>query len=391
MLDRKKVYLITSNAEAGTLESLPATAPLEIIDSDDLVRANLRFSKHDKVCIASEAAIEKVIEKIDDLARIKAIELLKNKYAFRQILTAIYPDLQYQFIQSHQIQDLKITQKSVIKPVKGVFGTAVRIIDRNTNLTELAAELQTELTKNTDLFSASVLSTTDFIVESYIDGEEYAVDMFYNSSGEACIVNIYHHPLPQNLAYLHVIYYSSQAVFDLIYAKAKQFFTELNGILKVTNLPIHGEFKLDGVGGASLFAERPAGKENRLMPIELNSLRFGGMGLGNLAFHGLGVDPYACFAEDIEPDWPQIWQDKPADIFAFFIAYNGANINVLNCKPDREKLKRQFTKVLLERNFDYQNQLAFGIYILKETKQNLSRLLQIEFDDFFELTLNQSA
>jgi hypothetical protein len=370
MLDRQKVYLITSNAEAGTLESLPATAPLEIIDSDDLVRANLRFSKHDKVCIASEAAIEKVIDKIDDRARIKAIELLKNKYAFRQILADIYPNFQYQFIQSHQIQDLKITQKSVIKPVKGVFGTAVRIIDRDTDLTELASQLQTELAKNTDLFSASVLSTTDFIVESYIEGEEYAVDMFYNSSGEACIVNIYHHPLPQNLAYLHVIYYASKAVFDLIYARAKQFFTELNGILNVTNLPIHGEFKFDG---------------DRLMPIELNALRFGGMGLGNLAFHGLGVDPYGCFSNDLEPDWQQIWQDRPADIFAFFIAYNGANINVVNYQPDREKLKRQFTEVLLERDFDYQNQLAFGIYILKETTQNLARLLQIEFDDFFEL------
>jgi ATP-grasp domain len=378
MFDRPKIYVIASNAEAGTLESLPATAGMEIIDSDNLNQTNLRFSKHDKVCIASEAAIEKVIDKIDDSVRVKAIELLKNKYAFRQMLTAIYPDFQYQFIQSHQIQDLKITEKSVIKPVKGVFGTAVRIIDRDTDLTELAAELQTELTKNVDLFSPSVLSTTDFIVERYIDGEEYAVDMFYNSVGSACIVNIYHHPLPQNPAYLHVIYYSSQAVFDRIYANAKHFFTELNRILGVTNLTIHGEFKFDSVGGASL-------KENRLMPIELNSLRFGGMGLGNLAFHGLGIDPYAYFAEDIEPDWQQIWQNKQADIFAFFIAYNGTNININKYRPNREKLRQQFTEILLERNFDYQNQLAFGIYVLKENQKNLARLLQIEFDDFFEL------
>ena len=370
MLDRQQVYLITSNAEAGTLESLPATAPLEIIDNFELVKTNLRFSKHDKVCIGSEAAIENVIARIDDLARVKAIELLKHKYAFRQILADIYPSFQYQFIQSHQIQDLQITQKSVIKPVKGVFGTAVRIIDRDTDLTELGSQLQTELTKNTDLFSPSVLSTTDFIVERYIEGEEYAVDMFYNSVGSACIVNIYHHPLPQNLAYLHVIYYSSQAVFDRIYAKARQFFTELNRILNVTNLPIHGEFKFDG---------------ECLMPIELNSLRFGGMGLGNLTFHGLGIDPYACFAEDIEPDWQQIWQDKQTDIFAFFIAYNGANIDTRKYQPDREKLKQQFTEILLERDFDYQHQLAFGIYILKETQQNLAKLLKIEFDDFFEL------
>jgi ATP-grasp domain len=370
MVEHQKVYLITSNAEAGTIESLPATAQMAIIDSDCLVQTNLRFTKHDKVCIASEAALDRTIAKIDDPVRVQAIELLKNKYTFRQILAAIYPNFQYQCIQTHQITDLQLTQKSVIKPIKGVFGTAVKIIDRDTDLTELAAELQTELAKNAELFSPSVLSTTDFLVESYIDGEEYAVDMFYDADGTACIVNIYHHPLPQNPAYLHVIYYSSQAVFDRIYIKAKQFFTKLNSILGVTNLPIHGEFKLDG---------------DRLMPIELNALRFGGMGLGNLVFYALGVDPYACLAEDIEPDWQQIWQDKQADLFVFFIAYNGAKIDVKEYRPNREKLKSQFTKILIERDFDYQTQLVFGIYILQETNRNLSRLLQIEFDDFFEL------
>jgi hypothetical protein len=126
-------------------------------------------------------------------------------------------------------------------------------------------------------------------------------------------------------------------------------------------------------------------KENRLMPIELNALRFGGMGLGNLVFYALGVDPYACFAKDREPDWQQIWQHNHTDLFAFFIAYNGANINTKDYRPNREKLKKQFTKILLERDFVYQNQLVFGIYVLQETSENLAKLLQIEFDDFFEL------
>ena len=46
---------------------------------------------------------------------------------------------------------------------------------------------------------------------------------------------------------------------------------------------------------------------------------------------------------------------------------------------------KKLTKILLEREFDRQNQLAFGIYILQETSQNLAKLLQIEFDSFFEL------
>ena len=369
MLDRQKVYLVTSNAEAGTLESLPVTAQMEIISNDDLLQTNLRFSKNDKVCIASEAAIETIVSRMDDLARKNAIEVLKNKYAFRKMLADLYPNYQYQLVKMQEVKDLKITQKSIIKPVKGVFGTAVRIIDRDTDLTKLVSELKIELSRNENVFSNGVLSKEDFIIEQYIEGEEYAVDMFYNATGEACITNIYHHPIPHNKAYLHMIYYSSKEVFDDIYVKAKHFFTELNQILSVTNIPLHSEFKLCN---------------NKLIPIEINILRFGGMGLGNLVFHSLGINPYACFLNNTEPDWQKIWQEDTNDIFAFFIAYNGASINISNYRPNRERLKQQFTQILLEHSFDYQKQLTFGIYYLKETQENLSALLEIEFDDFFE-------
>jgi hypothetical protein len=171
-------------------------------------------------------------------------------------------------------------------------------------------ELQSELEKNGSIFSESVLSMDDFIVEQFIDGEEYAVDMFYNASGEPCIVNIYHHPMPVNKAYLHMIYYSSKEVFDRIYEKAKSFFIELNKILNVTNFAIHSEFKLDN---------------EDLLPIEMNSMRFGGMGLGNLVYHSLNINPYTYFLNDAEPDWKSIWVEEEHSIYTFFIAYNAAN------------------------------------------------------------------
>ncbi len=369
MLDRQKVYLITSNAEAGTLESLPITENLEIISNEDLVQSDLRFASHDKVCIASEASIETVVSKMDDPVRKSTITTLKDKYSFRKALTNIYPEYRYQFVKASEISSLKITRKSVIKPVKGVFGTAVRTIDRDTDLTNLATELTMELSKNASIFSDSVLSQADFLVEEYIEGEEYAIDMFYDADGNPRIMNICHHPIPENRAYLHILYYFSQEVFDRIYTKAKYFFTQLNQILNVTNITMHCEFKLDG---------------DKLMPIEINPLRYGGMGFGNMGFHALGINPYTYFLNNIEPDWQTIWKDNREDIFCFFIAYNGANINVTESKPNQQRLKQQFTEVLLECSFDYQTQLAFGIYCLKETKENLANLLKIDFDNFFD-------
>lgn len=368
-IDPSKVYLVTSNAESGTLESLPVDSRIETIDLDYLSQSNLHFSKNDKVCIDSEAAIELVTSRIDDPAKQQAVRLLKDKYAFRQMLGTMYPQYQYQLVKTNEIQGLQIDQKSIIKPVKGVFGTAVKIIDSDTDLTSLSEELQSELLKNKRVFTEGVLSQADFIVEQYIEGEEYAVDMFYNSVGDPCITNIYHHPIPANRRYLHVVYYSSKAVFDRIYTEAKAFFIALNKILNVTNLTIHSEFKLDG---------------EKLVPIELNSLRFGGMGLGNMVFHSLGVNPYTYFLNDLEPNWQALWQDKEQDIFTFFIAYNGASIDLSSHKPNYQLLEQQFTEILFRQYFDYQHQLVFGIYCLKETSQNLPKLLEIEFDDFFE-------
>ena len=364
-----KLYLITTNSVAGTLETMPPTDNLKILNIDELEKSDLRFSGRQKICITSEASIDILLRRIDDANKVNAITKLKDKYLFREILKEIYPNYKFQLIKTEEIKDLTITEKSVIKPIKGFFGTAVRIIEPHTDFLELSIELQNELEKNGAIFSDKVISRDDFIIEQFIEGEEFAVDMFYNDDGEPCIINIYHHPIPNNLAYSHMIYYSSKAVFDKIYDKAKYFFTELNKILNVKNLAIHGEFKLN---------------DHQVIPIELNAMRFGGMGLGNMLFHTIGENPYQYFLKGLEPNWKFIWESRKKDNYVFFLAYNALNKSVKDHSPNTEKLKKRFSKIVLEKLFNYQKEVAFGIYYLQETDENISKLLNIEFDDFFD-------
>jgi len=164
-----------------------------------------------------------------------------------------------------------------------------------------------------------------------------------------------------------MLYYTSRDTFNLIHAQSRDFFDKLNELLHVTNLPIHSEFRL---------------QNGRLVPIELNSFRFGGMGLGNLGYHALGVNAYQCYIEDREPDWESIWANQE-NIFGFFIAYNGTKADVLNTKPDWERLRRQFSRIILEVPFDYQKQLAFGILYIEEKQESIPAILTTEFNDFF--------
>jgi hypothetical protein len=255
----------------------------------------------------------------------------------------------------------------VVKPVKGCFGTGVRVIDGDINIDELIVEIKAELARNGAVLSSEVLTPDEFLIESYIEGEEYAVDMFYDNHGKPIITNIYHHPMPNNLAYLHMLYYASRETFDKVYQPAKEFFEKLNQILQVTNLPIHSEFRFH---------------KGQLTPIELNSFRFGGMGLGNLGFHALGINSYQHFIEDTEPNWDAVWQNKE-NAFGFFIAYIGQNSDVSKTQPNWEKLRQQFSRIILEVPFDYKTQLAFGILYIEEKQERLADILKIEFNEYF--------
>jgi len=358
------------SSESGTLETLPTTSGLVLLDKHQLQeQPNLRFGKADKVCLTSESILDDVLARMDDENRRSAVLILKDKFAFRDLLSSLYPDFRFKrvLLEDLPAQKFDPDSKYVIKPVKGCFGSGVRVIEGNISMQTLINEIKDELSKNITVLSNDVLTPNEFLIESYIEGDEYAVDMFYDSHGKPIITNIYHHPMPKNPAYLHLLYYSSGEIFDLLYDPAKGFFEKLNRTLQVTDLPIHSEFRLHN---------------GSLSPIELNPLRFGGMGLGNMSFHALGINPYQCYINDNGPDWNSVWQGRD-HTFGFFIAYNGTNVDVTRSKPNWEKLREQFSRIILEVPFDYQKQLAFGILYIEEPKSRLDELLSIEFNEFF--------
>lgn len=364
----EKVILVTSSVEAGTLETLPVAPEMELLPHEALHENGRHFAVTDKICITSEYSLSSVTNRLDP-ARRNAVEALKDKGRFREILKEIYPEFGFRTVKLAEIRNLQINKKSVIKPVRGIFGTAVRIVDESTDFDKLSRELGEEIRKNAKVYPGSVLSAEDFIIEDFIEGQEYAVDMFYDSNGQPKIVNIMHHPLPVNNAYIHMMYNSSKAAFDEVYDKALLFFGQLNKTLQVKNFLMHSELKVHN---------------GEIYPVEINSMRFGGMGLCNLVYYSMGINPFLCYFNNREPDWNKLWKGKEDTVFSFFIAYNGKNIDTQKHQPRPDKLKSLFTKVLHEHLFDYRKQLAFGIYFLEEKEENIRELVKLEFDDFFE-------
>ncbi len=229
-------FLISNPAsESGTLETLPPTRGLTIMNKQQLQEhKDLRFGRDDKVCLTTESVLDDVLSRLDDESRKNAVLKLKDKFAFRELLKSMYPDFYFKQCKLEDLphKNLERDSKYVVKPVKGCFGSGVRVIDGNINLQKLIVEIKAEVAKNSAVLSTDVLTPDEFLIESYIEGEEYAVDMFYDRLGKPVITNIYHHPMPDSLAYLHMLYYASRDTFESIVGPAREFFLKLNQILR---------------------------------------------------------------------------------------------------------------------------------------------------------------
>ncbi len=365
-------WIVTDHIGAGgTLDAI--TEPEIRILSRQNLQANphLRFQPGDKVCLTSETVLAEVLDRMDDPEQCRQVHSLKDKLACRQRLGVMYPDFNYKTIKLSELPWLVCDsgQKYVVKPVRGYFGTGVRVIERGDDLNRLTDEIKQELQRHVELFSESVLSVEDLIIEEFIEGEEYAVDMFYSSTGRPVIVNLYHHPIPPRREYLDVIYYTSAEVFEKLYEPIIDFFTRLNQTLGARSLPIHAEFKYD---------------QGHLTPVELNPLRYGSDGLHDLAYHAFGLNPFVCFARDIEPDWPALWRDKTDKFYAFYFAYNGTGLDMAAYRPHLSKFYGLFSKILSDFPLDYHRYLGFRVVFLEESSlDRIMELAQVEFKDYF--------
>lgn len=346
---------------------------IRVLTASDLEESDIRFSKGDKLYVPSETALSLVIDRLDDQDTRRGILNLKDKYLCRETLRSLYPDFHFEKCVINDLAELTFPKsRFVIKPQKGFFGTGVRLADANTDMKLLAEELIRDVQANSKFFPDSILSKEEFLLEEYIDGDEYAVDMYYNDQGVPIIINIYRHPEPEISAYAHLMYYSDVTLFSDHLGDFTSLFEQLGKSLNLRNFPIHAEFKL---------------KQGKFIPIEFNPMRYGGFGLADLGYLSYGFLPIQAYFDAIIPDWESIWKSKQEKIYAFILAYNGQGIDPVQSKPDHAKFLEYLGKTARVVDYvrlDHTVNPVFGIaYIETEDRNVLLDLLKMDFCDFF--------
>lgn len=365
-------YIVTGTTYNSKFTANPG-AGIRVLSGEELQKSDIRFSEQDMVYVPSETSLSTVMERMDNPTCVHGIEQLKDKYLCREALRHIYPDFFCAKFKLDEISSLSIPgRKLVVKPLKGFFGTGVRVLDPSANLLELGTEITREIAQYSRFFPESILTKNEFLMEEYVEGEEYAVDMYYDSSGSAVIMNIYHHPVARIPEYAHLMYYSSKELFDKYLEPITELFQSFGAILGLRNFPIHAEFKLRGT---------------EFIPIEFNPMRYGGFGLADLTFLSYGFQPIAAFFDNLRPDFAQIWESRASYSYAFILAYNGRGIDLKHKEPRHDDFRSyllQHVELLDYVKLDHHHNPVFAIaYVRSEDSNKLGLLLDTEFADFF--------
>ena len=119
------------------------------------------------------------------------------------------------------------------------------------------------------------------------------------------------------------------------------------------DFPVHVEVRVDDAG--------------RIVPIEINPLRFGGWcTTADLTILGYGLNPYLAFLRDERPDWPSIFTERRGKLYSLVVLDNSTGLEPERIAAfDHARLAARFARPLEVRPMDLREAGVFGFLFLE--------------------------
>ncbi len=289
------------------------------------------------------------------------IQLFKNKISFRELIKDAFPNYYFKGVQLSKLSKIDPSTLKfplILKPAVGFFSLAVHKVDNSCEWNSVIANIEEEIATFKNMYPKEVVDVSDFIIEQYIEGEEYAVDCYFNKNGEPVILNVMHH-----------IFSSDKDVSDRVYSTSKQIIekykSEIEAFLKVVgekaqlkNFPMHVEIRVDN--------------NNTIVPIEINPLRFGGWcTTGDISYFAYGFNSYEQFLHQKTPNWDAIFETRKDKLYSLIVLDNNSGINEKDIESfNYELLLKDFKKPLNLRKVDFRKYAVFGFLFIETSKEN---------------------
>jgi hypothetical protein len=303
------------------------------------------------------------------------IELFKDKLKFRELTKSIFPDFYFKEV---RVEDLKKIQFNdlplpfVIKPAVGFFSMGVYKVSNYEEWDKTIDSIIAEIDQIKGLYPEEVLDASTFIIEQCIEGEEFAIDAYYNSAGEPVILSILKHLFSSDNDVSDRVYISSKEVITSNIEEFTDFAGKIGNLAGVKNFPVHIELRRDSDG--------------TLLPIEVNPMRFGAWcTTADISFMAYRFNPYLYYYSQKKPDWTEILKGKEGKLFSLIVLDNSTGIGADEIRSfNYEKVLSKFEKPIDLRKIDYKKYPVFGFLFAETREDNIIELKNILDSDLKE-------
>ena len=360
---RKNNYKVLDNEIARNYFS-----PYELTGEKDALKENIFYTN-------SENSIDWIMENMPQSDLANMIKISKDKILFRKMLAKIYPDYFFMEVDLKEIKNLdfkNLKYPFVLKPSVGFLSFGVYPVKNEDEFRKIILNLDNDIANFKNIFPTSVVDTTKFIIEEMIDGDEYALDAYFDENGEATILNIFHHPFFDENDVSDRVYYTSKAIIQKYLKPFKELLDKIGKIGNFKNFPFHLELRAN---------------DKNIIPIEINPLRFCGWCITDIAQYAWNINVYEYFKEKKKPDWDKILKSTNDDYFYFTIGDVDNSIKKDEIKSiNYNKYLKNISNPLIIRKIDYKTKPVFAIVFARcDNLDEIKNILKLDMKDFIEL------
>ena len=326
----------------------------------------------------SENAIDWIDNHLDGAGLPEKIRQFKDKAAFRDLVQDLYPDFDYRTVAFEELDQVDVDSlpmPCVVKPCVGFFSLGVHMVESWEGWSEAVSAIRNEVEHIGAMYPEKVLELDSFIIEACVEGEEFAVDAYYDENGKPVIINILGHLFASSDDVSDRCYITSTEIVRTHHDDFHALLLAIGQRAALRNFPIHIEVRKDALG--------------RVGVIEVNPMRFAGWCVTDLAYYAYGINPYRCFLKGERPDWEEIEQRCDGKVYSMVLGDIDSSVDRGRIQSvDYDAFLSRFSKPLELRKIDFKKHPVFAFAFVEVDANQLGELEQVlhaDFSIFFEM------
>jgi hypothetical protein len=333
-----------------------------------------RLEAGERIYTNSENALAWILAKVNNPTLTNAIRLFKDKAAMREKLAALNPHLYYQTVPREALDAVRVEDVPlpvVLKPTVGFCSMGVYVIDTPADWEKALVDIAQRENDWHARYPESVVGGSEYIIEGYIRGTEYALDAYFDEEGTPHLLNILRHDFAGPEDTSDRMYLTSSDIIEEYEPRFTAWLADVNEVVGARNVPVHVELRVNG---------------DAIVPIEFNALRFAGLGGTDVSYYGVGVRTCEAFLENEPVNLRDIYKQHEGSVYSMSLL-NPAPEADLSRPFNSEALKAKFSHVIGYNDFDPQTTGFYGFLFLEtteETKNERDYLLHSDLMEFVE-------